>query len=61
MILAATLGIHGVFGQARATVHRDGLQSGLRALFSRKIQAVTSKGFELKVVCFLSAFSIQGL
>jgi IS5 family transposase len=33
----------------------------LSALFSRKIHAVTPKGFELKIVCFLLAFSIQCL
>ena len=31
------------------------------ALFSRKIHAVTPRGFELKIVCFLLAFSIQCL
>jgi hypothetical protein len=31
------------------------------ALFSRKIHAVTPRGFELKYVCFLLAFSIQCL
>ena len=35
--------------------------SGLSALFSRKIHAVTPTGLELKVVCFLLAFSIQCL
>ena len=35
--------------------------SNLSALFARKIHAVTSKGFELKIVCFLLAFSIQCL
>jgi Transposase DDE domain len=35
--------------------------SKLSALFSRKIHAVTPKGFELKIVCFLLAFSIQCL
>jgi hypothetical protein len=30
-------------------------------LLSRKIHAVTPKGFELKIVCFLLAFSIQCL
>ena len=35
--------------------------SKLSALFSRKIHAVTSRGFELKIVCFLLAFSIQCL
>lgn len=33
----------------------------LSALFSRKIHAVRPKGFELKIVCFLLAFSIQCL
>jgi hypothetical protein len=33
----------------------------VNALFSRKIHAVTPKGFELKIVCFLLAFSIQCL
>ncbi len=35
--------------------------SKLSVLFSRKIHAVTPRGFELKVVCFLLAFSIQCL
>jgi hypothetical protein len=35
--------------------------SKLSALFSRKIHAVTPRGFELKTVCFLLAFSIQCL
>jgi hypothetical protein len=35
--------------------------SNLSAMFSRKIHAVTPKGFELKIVCFLLAFSIQCL
>lgn len=35
--------------------------SKLSAMFSRKIHAVTSRGFELKIVCFLLAFSIQCL
>ncbi|CAN5684301.1 hypothetical protein BH24ACT21_BH24ACT21_12040 [soil metagenome] len=35
--------------------------SKLSAMFSRKIHAVTPRGFELKIVCFLVAFSIQCL
>jgi len=35
--------------------------SKLSALFSRKIHAVTPRDFELKIVCFLLAFSIQCL
>jgi hypothetical protein len=35
--------------------------SKLSALFSRKIHALTPRGFELKIVCFLLAFSIQCL
>ena len=35
--------------------------SGLSAMFSRKIHAVTPRGFELKIVCFLLALSIQCL
>lgn len=35
--------------------------SGLNRLFSGKIHAVTPRGFELKIVCFLLAFSIQCL
>ena len=35
--------------------------SNLSAMFSRKIHAVTPRGFELKIVCFLLAFSIQCL
>ena len=35
--------------------------SKLSALFSRKIHAVTPRGFELKIVCSLLAFSIQCL
>ena len=34
---------------------------GLSGLFSRKIHAVTPRGFELKIVWFLLAFSIQCL
>jgi hypothetical protein len=34
---------------------------GLSGLFSKKIHAVTPRGFELKIVCFLLAFSIQCL
>jgi hypothetical protein len=35
--------------------------SKLGASFSRKIHAVTPRGFELKIVCFVLAFSIQCL
>lgn len=35
--------------------------SGITGLFSKKIHAVTSRGFELKIVWFLLAFSIQCL
>ena len=35
--------------------------SKLSAMFSRKIHGVTPRGFELKIVCFLLAFSIQCL
>ncbi len=35
--------------------------SELSRLFSGKIHAVTPRGFELKIVCFLLAFSIQCL
>jgi len=35
--------------------------SQLTSLFPKKIHAVTSRGFELKIVCFLLAFSIQCL
>ena len=35
--------------------------SRLRSLFPKKIHAVTPRGFELKIVCFLLAFSIQCL
>jgi hypothetical protein len=35
--------------------------SQLSALFARKIHAVTPRGFELKIVCSLLAFSIQCL
>jgi Transposase DDE domain len=35
--------------------------SRLTNLFSKKIHAVTPRGFELKIVCFLLAFSIQSL
>ncbi len=35
--------------------------SGLTELFSKKIHAVTPRGFELKIVWFLLAFSIQCL
>ena len=30
-------------------------------LFSKKIHAVRAPGFELKIVCFILAFAIQGL
>jgi hypothetical protein len=33
----------------------------LSRMFSRKIHAVTARGFELKIVCFLLAFSIRCL
>ena len=35
--------------------------SKLSAMFARKIHAVTPRGFELKIVCFLLSFSIQCL
>ena len=35
--------------------------SGLTGLFAKKVHAVTPRGFELKIVCFLLAFSIQCL
>ena len=35
--------------------------SGITAMFSRKIHAVTPRGFELKIVWFLLAFAIQCL
>jgi hypothetical protein len=35
--------------------------SNLSAMSSRKIHAVTPRGFELKIVCFVLAFSIQCL
>jgi hypothetical protein len=35
--------------------------SGLTGMFAKKIHAVTPRGFELKIVCFLLAFSIQCL
>ncbi len=35
--------------------------SKLSAMFAKKIHAVTPRGFELKIVCFLLAFSIQCL
>lgn len=35
--------------------------SGLSGLFARKIHAVTARGFELKIVWFLLAYSIQRL
>ena len=35
--------------------------SKFSAMFCGKIQAVTPRGFELKIVCFLLAFSIQCL
>jgi hypothetical protein len=35
--------------------------SNFSAMFSRKIHAVTPGGFELKIVCFLLAFSIRCL
>ena len=35
--------------------------SNLSALLARKIHAVTPRGFELKIVCFLLAYSIQCL
>ncbi len=53
-------GMGGVLGQAHSPVHRDGLR-GLTDLFSKKIHAVTPRGFELKIVWFLLAFSIQCL
>jgi hypothetical protein len=35
--------------------------SGLTELFSKKIHAVTPRGFELKIVWFLLAFALQRL
>jgi IS5 family transposase len=35
--------------------------SGLTGMLAKKIHAVTPRGFELKIVCFLLAFSIQCL
>ncbi len=35
--------------------------SAVSAMFARKIHAVTPGGFELKIVCFLLALSIQCL
>ena len=35
--------------------------SKLSAMFAGRIHAVTPRGFELKIVCFLLAFSIQCL
>lgn len=35
--------------------------SRLTSFFPKKVHAVTSRGFELKIVCFLLAFSIQCL
>ena len=35
--------------------------SGLSEMFARKIHAVTPRGFELKIVCSLVAFSVQCL
>jgi hypothetical protein len=35
--------------------------SGLTSMFARKIHAVTARGFELKIVWFVLAFSIQCL
>ena len=35
--------------------------SGISAMFSRKIHAVTPRGFELKIVWFILAFAIQCL
>jgi hypothetical protein len=35
--------------------------SKLSAMFARRIHAVTPRGFELKIVCFLLAYSIQCL
>ncbi len=35
--------------------------SQIVALFPRKIHAVTARGFELKIVCFILAFAIQFL
>jgi hypothetical protein len=35
--------------------------SNLSAMFARRIHAVTPRGFELKIVCFLLAYSIQCL
>jgi hypothetical protein len=35
--------------------------SGISGLFSKKIHAVTPRGFELKIVWFVLAFAIQCL
>jgi len=51
----------GVLEQTHSPAHRDGLQQALSAMFPRKIHAVTPRGLELKIVCFLLAYSIQCL
>jgi hypothetical protein len=51
----------GVLGQADSPVHIETVFSQLSSLFARKIHAVTPRGFELKIVWFLLAFSIQCL
>lgn len=37
------------------------VSGGMTNLFSKKIHVLTPRGFELKIVCFLLAFSIQCL
>ena len=49
----------GVFGQADPRRYME--TSRLTSFFPKKIQAVTPRGFELKIVWFLLAFSVQCL
>jgi hypothetical protein len=49
------------FLSKRARQYIETVFSNLSAMFSRKLYAVTPRGFELKIVCFVLAFSIQCL
>ena len=57
------LRVHLVVTQAGEPVRQyiETVFGGLSGLFSKKIHAVTPRGFELKIVWFLLAFSIQCL
>jgi hypothetical protein len=58
---AANGRVGGVFVQAAIGQYIETVFSQLTGLFARKIDAVTPRGFELKIVCAILASSIQCL